>query len=141
MKIIRSLLPIHFLAFLTLNSCVSNSQNPPFNYKQAFINKSSGSYFIITLFGQRLLMAHDLPSLVKNSSFKDSVRLLIPRSIGVLNYSEVLSAKDSFAVYSKGKIIIKNDSMNIELFYKYSDSEKDESSSWNGNYILLWKDN
>lgn len=103
------------------------------NYKKAFI-KPINNQFIVTVKGKRVLMAHDLFSLLFNKTYEDSMIYIIPRNKGLIKGQELPQRKGYYN--PEGSITIQGNQLKVDLLYNNYDQNIIEAGSWNGSYEL-----
>lgn len=121
-----------------LFSCYYLFSNPSHNFKIGYLEKSSDKY-IITLFGKRNLMAHDPISLLKKTTYIDSVKFEIPRAEGIIDGLEIPNYPGSYKIMKGKAIVLDKETLKVNLFYNNYDRKTIDASTWNGTYKLKWR--
>jgi hypothetical protein len=116
------------LAFYLFGSPVKNNES-------ATIQKFENHY-IVTATGKRLLMAHDLISLLMRRTYMDTIKFIIPRTDGIINGQEIPTEVGYYKML--GTLTIQNEEMNVDLYYDNYDGKIQDPLSWNGVYKLQW---
>lgn len=101
------------------------------NQETAYFTQQ-GSRYSVELKGTRRLAAHDPVSAVRGDTYEESLTLDLPRIDGDIEGWEIPVPKGKLS-YS-GRITIKGDKMNVDLYYNDSDVHR---LSWNGDYKLI----
>ena len=104
-----------------------------YNYKTAYIKKEN-NYYTITIYGKRRLMAHDPISAIKGSTYKAKFTLKVPKNIGQIDAKDIIKTRGYDYV---GYILIKKDSLVVNLKYNDTDSNKLRKTGLSGNYNLV----
>lgn len=121
-----------FLTF-TLDAC-----NHAQNYRDAYIVSNNNKYFI-KLRGKRNLMAHDPISLLKNSTYEDSVLIPVPYIKNKKISGHEMVFDDGYNKYTyDGYVLINGSSLKINLysFDTVDNKRKPNYFGWNGDYLL-----
>jgi len=132
--LISALLSIILLLEL---SCTSFSQDNNDNFKIAYIDKANDS-LVITVTGQRRLMAHDPISALKDGKYVDSAKFMIPVNKNFAGKGQVRAVGFGYPIDSGG-ILIKKDTVRIDLYFNEYDRHKITSTGWNGTYVIFWR--
>jgi len=106
------------------------------NDDTASIEKVGDSY-VLTLTGERVLMAHDLISALKSETYPDTFKIVIPRAQGIINGTELPTEKGHYGTL--GTLNISDDNLIIDLYADNYDDKTKDPISWNGQYKLKWK--
>jgi hypothetical protein len=128
------------IIFLMLTGCGGASINTT-----AHIAKS-GNGFIIILSGKGTGHPAGFSDLFFPKTFDDSIELSIYKSYDTINYSQVIElypiSKNVFDTikFSKGKIIIKDNFLKVDLYSTYPDYPPNDPLNWNGDYELKWRE-
>jgi hypothetical protein len=112
------------------------SISPAKNNKTATIEKVENLY-VVTLTGKRILMSHDLISLLKRKTYLDTFKVSVPRVEGVINGQEIPTEEGHYKML--GTIVFDGDEMKIDLYYDNYDDSIQYPLSWNGEYKIKLK--
>ena len=110
--------------------------NPAKNYKTAFIEKNNNQY-VITTIGRRNLMLHDPISAIKKGTYIDSAKFTVLKSNGIIKGKELPNDLGSYSTINNDAIIIKGNSLKINLIYYNFDDKVNKPNVWNGKYKLV----
>jgi hypothetical protein len=117
------------LFLLFFSSCKNDK-----NYKDAYVIKQQDQLFI-KLVGDRLVKSHNPEDLIANKTYIDSLLIPITTTKDREIRGEDIPVKKGHYRY-KGKIILKDDELNVALFYDNYDDKTLDPVSWNGDYKL-----
>ena len=131
LKITRYILTI--LLGLGLTTYCTTSQVK--NHEIARIKKQ-GTNYQLTLTGDRLYIAHDPISALRKETYKETYKLVIPRSTGEIKGSEIPTEEGYYKL--AGLIKINNEKMTIDLYYDNTHDNIKKESNWNGDYTLIY---
>ena len=84
-------------------------------------------------------MVHDPISLLKDRTYVDSEKFMIPRSKGIIDGLEIPTQPGTYKILPGNAVEITDNSMKIRLFYDNYDDKTKEPSTWNGDYQLEWR--
>jgi len=115
-------------------SCNSFSQEGTNNFKIAYVDKADDS-LVITVLGRRRLMVHDPISALKNETYVDSAKFMIPTKRSFAGKNEVRAVGAGYPIVSGG-IWLNNDSVRVDLQFNDYDHHKIYSTGWNGTYLI-----
>lgn len=110
--------------------------SPTRNHEMATI-ESHDNQFLLTLTGERLLMAHDPISFLKRGTYIETFQIVIPRDNGKIEGIEIPREQGSYKM--GGTININGDQMTIDLYYDNFDNKTKDQLSWNDDYELKRK--
>jgi len=125
------------LALAVGYSCTTISQNTADNFRTAYIEKA-GDSLVITVTGRRRLMAHDPISALKNETYVDSAKFMIPINKHFAGKSEVRAVGFGYPIDSGG-ISINKDTVRVDLYFNDYDHHEIYSTGWNGKYVIFWR--
>jgi hypothetical protein len=83
-------------------------------------------------------MAHDPISALKDEKYVDSAKFMIPANKRFAGKSEVRAVGFGYPIDSGG-ISINKDTIQIDLFFNEYDRHIVTSTSWNGKYVIFWR--
>lgn len=133
----RIALPISICLSIIL-SCYYLFSNPSHNFKAAYIERSADKY-ILTIYRQRSLMAHDPVSLLQRKTYLDSAKFELPKSDGIIDGTEIIY-KDTYFNFLKGSTMtIKNETLTLNLEYISNYDSSRSKLDLNGIYTLKWR--
>jgi len=128
---------ISFIFAITICSYYLFS-NPASTYKTACIEKSADKY-ILTIYQQRRLMAHDPISLLQRKTYLDSAKFELPKSDGVIDGTDIIY-KDTYFKFLKGSsMTIKSETLTVNLDYISNYDSTKSKLALNGTYTLKWR--
>jgi len=124
------------MSLLSELSCTSFSEEANNkNFKIAYVDKVDDS-LVITVMGRRTLMVHDPISALKNKTYVDSAKFMIPKNKSFSGKNEVHAVGAGYPIVSGG-IWLKNDTIRVDLQFNDYDHHQIYSTGWNGTYVIF----
>ena len=121
------------LSLLVGSGCGRSASND----RTAVLRRSPGGQQLV-LTGQRLLMAHDPISALRQQTYRDSLTLHLPAvASGVINGATIPVAPGYYVYLGTIRLQPEARKVTVKLFYDNTDDRQREPLGWNGEYDLL----
>ena len=82
-------------------------------------------------------MLHDPISAIKKGTYIDSAKFTVLKSNGIIKGKELPTDLGSYPTINNDAIIIKGNSLKINLIYYNFDDKVNKPNVWNGKYKLV----